>query len=1171
MPLRRVADHSIGDYTVSRGFAFAPLGNERLNGASGGCIDPVYQRFFTADGRRILVFDVHPDRLKAGVLPKAIGILGQPDFYSWEPGRVGANKMAGGGRCLVDADNQRLFFTDSGNARVLVWDIRPENFKNNMDAYAVIGQPHFDSRERGLGRNRLASPARLAFDPVRQHLYVSDVDNNRVMVFDVRPGNLTNGMDAMAVIGQADFHSRSPRSDLRKIDLQGRNPSTLGIDHKYQRLFVGNKQDHRVLVFDISELKEAQNPDAIAVIGQPDFYSTDPAVTRTRMTMVGGVTIDSENQLAYIPDGYAARNGVTIFDIHPERLKQAEMPALDQIGHINADGEPDFLARSANDQITPYAWTNARAIALDTVDHRLFLTDNYGHRVLIFQLDHLNRIQDRDAKWVLGQKDLWTSVILPGRDARTIKLPLAVTYDESHQRLFVADAWNDRVLVYDMRPGKVSSGMAASYVLGQPDFLTAVAATRPDRFDFGTTRGFGIGPTNGRAVGLTVDKTHQRLFVTDGGNNRVLVFDIHPLRIRNGAEAIAVLGQGDFTSKKAGLSASRWERPGDLVYDENHRRLFVEVPFQHRVLVFDVRPEKLVNGMEAFLVLGQPNFETAEPGLSASKLRQPDGLSYDTAKDRLYLTDKMNHRVMVYDARPEAMDRHQPEALYVIGDEAFDQVTMGRGVPRWHQNRLHDPRGNAFDPVQQRLFQTEGLNTRITVFTLPREQYPVEMAGRGNLSYESLDAQSGTDLMVGYATASFRQPAEVLGVSTQLTSEQVMEKVGDRGSRLLISEAVLALPEPTTRKQVYFDSRQGARVWLSLVNGDSPQEVRFKLQGEGGETVREVSRQLAGGEQLAVQADQLLGGVTEELVGSLWVESNQAIQVTALLQFPNGQGKLLSLVAPTATPPEEATARKRVVTKVTRGGGYEAAFVLLNPSDERMEGAIEFEGSTIPYSIAAGGVFYQEKGAATGFAQTNHAVVRSSSGAPVAAVLQLVKRRDGTLQTARTVGSNQEGTLLWAPIDTRATILRHGRADVELSIVNEGQVPASVYLELFDETGQISDRYHQMILLGRRIELSLEEVWGRSPLQGTLRVFSDTPVSMSLEKQVENVAGELILADIPLQETPGFGVSKLIFPIFADGSGTATELHLINTAREPVQGQLGILSPDGRPVQMILR
>ena len=112
-----------------------------------------------------------------------------------------------------------------------------------------------------------------------------------------------------------------------------------------------------------------------------------------------------------------------------------------------------------------------------------------------------------------------------------------------------------------------------------------------NRFYFASREGAGIYPSQSRAAEMAMDRVHQRLFVTDGGHNRVLVFDVHPDRLESGADAIAVIGQDDFDSTEEGFSASRWKLPGDLAYDEEHERLFVEAPWENRALVFDVRPK----------------------------------------------------------------------------------------------------------------------------------------------------------------------------------------------------------------------------------------------------------------------------------------------------------------------------------------------------------------------------------------------------------------------------------------------------------------------------------------------------------------------------------------------------------------------------------------------------
>jgi hypothetical protein len=58
---------------------------------------------------------------------------------------------------------------------------------------------------------------------------------------------------------------------------------------------------------------------------------------------------------------------------------------------------------------------------------------------------------------------------------------------------------------------------------------------------------------------------------------------------------------------------------------------------------------------------------------------------------------------------------------------------------------------------------------------------------------------------------------------------------------------------------------------------------------------------------------------------------------------------------------------------------------------------------------------------------------------------------------------------------------------------------------------------------------------------------------------------------MPLQGTPEEAVSELVFPVFANGQGQATELILINTDRRDYDGSLAVMSSRGEAQAMILR
>ena len=1177
LPERRHADYGIGRSLIGRGFAFAPLGRTFLNFPASASYDSVHQRLFVPDnsslghpGYRIMVFDGDPDtlaQLERNELPEAIAVLGQPNFDVWDPG-IGPDRINGRGIAHVAEDRQLLFYSDTFNNRVLVWDIHPDRLETGMDAIHVLGQPDFFSSEPGLGPDRISRPGSLAYDPDEQHLFVMDGGNHRVLVFDASPENLHNSIEAFAVIGQEDFMSSVPRTDLSKIGV-----GPMSLDYEYDRLFVGEAFGNRMVIIDVSpeNLSGAFNPDAIAVLGQPDFESTEPVVSRTRLTMPR-ITVDVERQLAYVPDGYPAGNRINIFDIHPDRLQPTSQPLLDQIGHINPEGEPDFESRSANDRTSPRYWTQARDISLDSVDHRLFVSDNYGHRIMIFQLDRMNRILERGARWVLGQPDGETSLLRDERNASTVKLPLAVEYDESHKRLFVADTWSDRVLVFDMTPGQVQSGMEASYVLGQADFESYDPRAARDRIYFGSRAGRGIYTTEARAAELAMDERNQRLFVTDGGNHRVLVFDVHPDRIANGAEAVAVIGQDDFTSTETGTSATRWELPGDLVLDEENQRLFVGVAWQHRVLAFDVHPDRLSNGQAASFVIGQRDFTSAEPGLSASRFRQTDGLSYDDANHQLFLTDKYNHRVLVYDVPPDRTE-NLPEARAVIGNTTFDRVEMGPGDPRNFQDRLHDPRGSHFDSVDRRLFQSEGLNGRLSVFTMPREDYRVDLPARSRLGYQTLDAQLSTGsepLTTGYSELELSEPAAVTAVSAHLFTRAVMDPDSERQSRVLEAEAMLAAPEAGESVLLYFDNRPGRRLALSVVNGNpSAVEVDFQSLTTTGQLLSE-RRTIEPAAKLDIGVEELFPDLGAEQ-GALLVMSNEPVSVGGILLVDNGDGGTLLVSAPRAQA-NSLPSERRVLPAVTTGAGQRIAYVLLNTSDEAVEGTLEVDAQSIPYSVPPSGAFVSETGGDTRPLATGYGIVRATRGdAPTAFAVVMSETREQRISSIHLVPSHQEGTLFWAPVDTYPGILRHGDIDVELSLVNEGRVPATVYLELFDLDGNSTARLVRIVPLGRRVQLSLEDAFGETPLRGSLRVFSDVRVVTALQRTLVNVVGDTIVTDIPLQPAPEMPVDKVIFPFYANGEGASTEMLLVNAGRNAREGSLRVRDAGGEVQTTILR
>lgn len=206
--------------------------------------------------------------------------------------------------------------------------------------------------------------------------------------------------------------------------------------------------------------------------------------------------------------------------------------------------------------------------------------------------------------------------------------------------LWVSDTGHHRLLGWARAPE--TDGAAADWVIGQPDF------SREGRNGKAETGAATLNvPTGICACG-------EGLAVADAWNHRVLIW--HTIPTASHTPADIVLGQADFTaneSNRAGApSASTLFWPYNLHWDG--ARLWVTDTGNRRVLMWHGVPTR--NGQPAELVLGQATFDTrnenggSDP--SATSMRWPHAVTI--WRGRLSVADAGNNRVMVWDAVPDA-------------------------------------------------------------------------------------------------------------------------------------------------------------------------------------------------------------------------------------------------------------------------------------------------------------------------------------------------------------------------------------------------------------------------------------------------------------------------------------------------------------------------------------
>jgi len=390
---------------------------------------------------------------------------------------------------------------------------------------------------------------------------------------------------------------------------------------------------------------------------------------------------------------------------------QYTTPQLVSVGGLTGENAVDELGQYTSTSPTTNSWTTngadngptalgmngPNAVALDPLNHYLYVTDENNNRVMVYALNHDNSIPtgsgSHSATYVLGQTNLQGGNFY-GNGMSQMGQTTGLAFDAVNNRLFVADYANSRVLVFNTSGG-VTTGMSASYYLGGVGQVCTQASLD------------GVGQ-------IAYDAVNSRLFAEDVPNSRVMVFNVAPGSIANSENASYVLGQTSFTSCNANQGGSAGQNtlfnPNGIAYDAANSRLFVG-DNQSRIMVFNVAPGTIANGENASYVLGETNFtSTGGTGNAQGGVSSSSGLSYDPNTNRLFVGSYYSNVVMVFNAGPSQISNGM-NASYEIGC-----TTFGTGCAGTTQSRLNDPYQLYYDPGSGRLFVPEVGNNRVTIF-----------------------------------------------------------------------------------------------------------------------------------------------------------------------------------------------------------------------------------------------------------------------------------------------------------------------------------------------------------------------------------------------------------------------------------------------------------------------
>ena len=317
---------------------------------------------------------------------------GTPNFLGTKPngGEKGSpstkTSLSFSSTVAEDLTNHRLFVADSGNNRVLVYNLDESN--NLLDHSAdfelgqasVDGSTEFVTNSTGTSRNSLSTPTAVVYDSARNLLFVADNGNHRVLAYNVAltgsttEDHLQNGENPSYIIGQSGWDETAPGFGTVQFSQDSLwAPTRLAYDSENNggndpRLFVSDSNYNVVMVFDVSttNLNQCAAVTAITgsdinseceinkgdgsvrlladnVLGKADFSSNleMSSVDGAHFNVGnGGISYDPTDKYLYVADnGY---NRIMVFNVSPTGSTNADHIQNGEEA-INVIGQADLI------------------------------------------------------------------------------------------------------------------------------------------------------------------------------------------------------------------------------------------------------------------------------------------------------------------------------------------------------------------------------------------------------------------------------------------------------------------------------------------------------------------------------------------------------------------------------------------------------------------------------------------------------------------------------------------------------------------------------------------------------------------------------------------------------------------------------------------------------------
>jgi hypothetical protein len=476
---------------------------------------------------------------------------------------------------------------------------------------------------------------------------------------------------------------------------------------------------------------------------------------------------------------------------------------------------------------------------------------------------------------------------------------------------------------------------------------------------------------------------------------------------------------------------------------------------------------------------------------------------------------------------------------------------------------------------------------------------PFQVASQGGSSV--ITRGTRTDAVFGYATA---EPGTA---GARLTGLAIVDS---RQQGAIASEVAVLAPKALQQGRLFVDVSNVARSVLSIANPtDEEASVDFVFTDETGTSSRFANVKVAPRQHFSrfVTDDPLL----IDRPGTLNYISSIPVTATSFRTIGNEAGDFLLSSTPIADPdPARVTNQPLTVPELAEGAGWSTEIVLVNTTEDRMNGEIHFvsqgsatqagtlfevgvgDGTTsvsaLEYDIPSrsfqrfntAGIASRsevEIAGATGFAfttpgaagvqVTGQAAAQSTDPNARLNGLEILEYRDlGVVQS-------QVGLVAPSPRQSGRLFVENAeKIRTMIAISNPSQEQeATVEFTLTDDAGTAGTPVTVTIATGGQSTNFL----GEAPFSlgvGTARTLnftSNLPVFVTGLRFFTNERNDSLLTSVPMTDTSRVVDQPVVIPHFTNGAGWTSDVVLVNMSDSTVSGEVRFLSQGsgGQPVQ----